>query len=82
MSKPKYNKVKCKKCCFRVSDTSAYRTDDGDSVSCNYSTIMGKTCLRRGEHGTVIDIRGNDYDNCLLFKEGDSLRKGVKGVIL
>lgn len=83
MSKPKFNKQKCKSCIYRVTDSSAYKIGAGqEGVSCNYSTIMGKTCLRRGEHGEVVDIRGDDYDNCQIFKAGKPLRKAVKGVII
>lgn len=71
---PKFNKRKCLKCAFvGMIGNLGYmlRTRKGTAIRpyCNYIGITGIPCLRRGK-GDVdyIDLRGNDYDNCRLFK--------------
>lgn len=39
-------------------------------IHCNYSSYHESSCLRAKSANEVIDIRGTDYDNCLLFEEG------------
>jgi hypothetical protein len=39
---------------------------------CNYSCVTGTTCLHKTENG-VEDRRGEDYNDCKLFLEGDLL---------
>lgn len=59
-----FNKEKCKKC--------KYHSIMSGSIMpiCNYGYYHMKPCLRRGEKGTIIDIRGDDPDNCKAFVEG------------
>lgn len=74
-TKPKFNKKKCLKCKYRGTKGIGYpvRNEDGEVVRpyCNYSAYANTTCLKPGPHGTSIDSRGNDYNNCKLFVEGD-----------
>ena len=70
-SRTKFNKQKCMRCqyhcgCTLDSITSSY-------VICNYSSITGHTCLQRVSSNTIIDIRGDEYDNCKLFREGSKI---------
>ena len=60
-----FNKTKCKKCKYRAKCNG-----EGVKVlACNYSSYHG-TCLKRvGKE--VIDLRGNDPDNCKLYEEGE-----------
>ena len=62
--KSKFNKSKCRKC--------IYGNTQSISVICTYSTRNKdmQTCLYRGDDRKIHDRRGDDYDNCLLFKEG------------
>jgi hypothetical protein len=69
MTKSKFDKRKCKPCIYHGN-----RLGSG-GISCNYSGITDKTCLKRGTKGTVIDSRGEDYYNCLLFEPGKSAKK-------
>lgn len=74
-SKPKFNKHKCLDCIYHQEmpgmlgyqvrvDKNHYK-----HVYCNFSSVTRETCLRVTENG-VIDIRGNDFDNCQLFVKG------------
>ena len=65
----KFDKKKCKICNYRGERSGGY------NLSCNYSGITGETCLKRGPKGTVIDIRGDDPENCLLFEPGKSNKR-------
>lgn len=42
-----------------------------EEVYCNYASLNYTTCKKRD--GT--DIRGDDPDSCLLFAEGDKVKK-------
>lgn len=74
---PKFDKSRCLKCVFRLEDTSGYSTKNarGDTVTlvCNYAGVTGHTCLHTvGKK--VVDKRGDDYNDCKLFKKGERLR--------
>lgn len=66
--KPKFNKDKCAKCKFRFRSSFVL-------IGCNYATVTGHTCLRKSADGTIIDIRGNNYNHCRLFEEGARIRE-------
>ncbi len=61
--KSKFNKNKCKKCKYHGGANI-----NGNTIHCYYANT-GKTCLHRvGKE--IIDRRGNDYNNCLLYERG------------
>ena len=39
-----------------------------ETMYCNYAAINDQTCLHKVD-GKVVDRRGTDKDNCLLFEE-------------
>lgn len=42
------------------------------NVCCDYAALAHDgTCLRR-EHGEMIDRRGEDFESCKLFEEGEA----------
>ena len=57
------NKEQCRKCKF-----SGGKQDGMETMYCNYAAINDQTCLHKVD-GKVVDRRGNDKDNCLLFEE-------------
>lgn len=74
MAKPKFNKQKCLKCKYHGLGCGGYPAKVGFngrtvSVYCNYS-ILERTCLKRLKNGQVIDLRGDDYNDCKLFEAG------------
>lgn len=77
MSKPKFNKKKCLKCKFHgtgVGYPVRVKSKNGNwttiNVHCNYGAGQGgSSCLRPLNCQETYDLRGEDYDNCLLFKE-------------
>ena len=62
--KSKFNKSKCRKC--------IYGNTHSISVVCSYATRNKElqTCLYRDDNGKIRDRRGDDYNGCLLFREG------------
>ena len=62
----KHNKAKCRTC--------AYHRIMGGGVHmiCNYSCITGQTCLYKTDKG-IEDRRGDDYNNCKLYRKGVAL---------
>ena len=74
MSKPKFDKRKCLKCKYHGLGCGGYPVKVGFNgksipVFCNYS-LSERTCLRKQKDGQIIDIRGNDYNNCKLYEAG------------
>lgn len=63
------DKNQCKKCIYRGGGTNA-----SYALFCDYSGKTGKTCLAL-KNGKVVDIRGNDKNNCKLFNDGKKKRK-------
>ena len=65
--KVKFKKSKCKRCIYhgKISGVS--------NVFCNYASLEGHSCLYRQE-SHIVDKRGCDYENCLLFQEGKAKR--------
>lgn len=73
-TKPKFNKDKCLKCKYHSKQLSGGyqgKGEDGKNyyVHCNYSKT-GQTCLIDTGFDTY-DMRGEDYNDCKLFKEGN-----------
>lgn len=72
-NKPKFDKQKCIKCMYHCNLTGGFRAKIGDknyvSIVCDYATINRQTCLINTSEGTI-DLRGEDYNDCKLFKEG------------
>lgn len=73
-NKPKFDKQKCLKCRWHGMGLGwSAITPDGKNVSihCNYSGHHETTPLRAAPGNTFTDLRGNDFNNCLLFEEGE-----------
>lgn len=66
----KFNKKKCKKCKWHGKLCSG---GQGGGIFCNYGSLHKRSCLTRIGRD-VVDIRGNDHDNCLMFEKGKSMR--------
>ena len=75
MTKPKFNPNKCLRCKYH-GQRGAYGFTARDSrgkyitVYCDYASITGSTCLKPAPYNQVEDIRGEDFNNCLLFRKG------------
>ena len=72
-NKPKFDKRKCATCIYHTEQFQGYtviKNNKHVSISCNYASITGTTCLTKGENNSVVDKRGNDYNNCMLYHEG------------
>ena len=67
--KGKFNKSKCKKCKY----SSKINGMNVTSVCCNYLIINESSCLKNID-GKVVDIRGDDYNNCQLYEAGKRVR--------
>lgn len=74
--KPKFNKDKCLKCVYRLEDANGFlgKNERGEGISCmcNYAGVTGHTCLHTVK-GQTKDRRGEDYEDCKLFSEGNRL---------
>ena len=73
-----HNKKKCKLCKYHGTVTGrAGRPDPNvmQNIVCGYSLLTRKTCLKHVDANTIIDIRGDDPENCALFEEG-AFKKG------
>lgn len=69
MAKAKFNKDKCLKCRYHGLGCNGHTVRIGTRalpVFCNYSATEN-TCLKKTEDGQIVDIRGDDYENCKLF---------------
>lgn len=74
--KPKFDKKKCKRCKYRGRGTGYIVKTGFSPIHCDYARTNDQTCLTRiGKD--VIDRRGNDYNNCLLFEEGTPVKESV-----
>ena len=75
VSKPKFDKNKCLKCKYRnTSNTLGYVIKHNNKpvhIHCDYAFLTKTTCLQPGPNNTVVDLRGEDYNNCMLFVEGN-----------
>lgn len=68
--KSKYNKKKCATCVYRGTHGAAGL---GVKYYCNYADTGKSATKRVGKE--VIDTRGGDFNNCLLYEKG-AQRKG------
>ena len=78
---PKFDKHKCAKCKYHGSTscgTVVRLKGQPNRVHCDYAFATDCTCLKPGPNNTVIDMRGDDYDNCKLFVEGKPDRSKVQ----
>ena len=76
MVKAKHSKRKCLKCKWHGTGVG-YPVKVGNQhvmVHCNYSGYHETTTLR-SIGGKVVDLRGEDRLNCLLFEEGTPATK-------
>lgn len=83
-SKPKYNKKKCAKCKYHGVGMGGYTVKIGDRqtpIYCNYTSINAKSCLEPLKDGGTVDIRGGDFNNCLLYEKGKALKEKKKTTI-
>ena len=74
-SKPKFSKRKCLDCIYHTLTSQGYptRIKQGNkyhtlNVACNYCELTKQTCLCLDGGKNIVDKRGNDYNNCKLFK--------------
>lgn len=63
------NREKCRKCIYHGG-----RISEGVAIFCDYSGKADETCLKLVD-GKVVDMRGNDLEDCKLFDDG---KKNVK----
>ena len=73
-TRSKFNKEKCRTCMFHAGCRTELH-GHYNRVVCNYGEVTHTSCLQRQPDGSVKDIRGDDYDNCLCFKEGHMTRQ-------
>ena len=69
LTTPKFNKERCLSCRYSGRGNGGY-VANGKQVYCDYANIAEHTCLTRGPKGKVIDRRGTDYNNYLLYAPG------------
>ena len=70
----KFDKKRCLKCKYHAG----CNTEVGGQYSrviCNYASINRSSCLKRGVNGSVVDSRGDDFYNCLLFEQGAAIKE-------
>ena len=71
-----YNKRLCNICIYR--GTIGSRDGSVECTVCDYAEKSKKgTCLKN-VHGAVVDIRGDNKDECLLFRRGKALGRRQK----
>ena len=60
-----------------IGGTIGSRDGSSESTVCDYAALSKNgTCLKY-VHGAIVDIRGNNKDECLLFRRGKALgRRG------
>ena len=70
------NKELCKKCKYR--GTIGSRTGAREDITCDYFTTSDerRTCLVKGGVD-VKDRRGDDFNNCLLYEEGEQIGRAM-----
>ncbi len=57
------NREMCRQCKYKGGNAS-----DHFRIFCDYSGKTDNTALKKERKGKVIDSRGKDPDNCLLFE--------------
>ena len=75
--RPKHDRKLCLRC--KYHGTVGSREDKMYNVCCDYAALaLDGTCLRR-EHGVMIDRRGENFESCKLFEEGEVLGRAEVG---
>lgn len=78
MNDTKFNIKKCRTCIYRGTVSGGVKSSAKgiriNNVCCYYASNTGNTCLKRTNSNTLNDIRGNDYENCKLYKKGNAIR--------
>lgn len=68
----KFNKKKCEECKFHGyfgSKSGASNNYSVNHIMCDFAKYNKMTCLRRNGK-SVIDLRGDDPENCKLYIKG------------
>ena len=77
MAKAKFDKKKCVRCIYhgvgKCGHSVRLLNGGTERVHCNYSGVTDSTCLKPAPNNTVVDMRGDDFNNCKLFVEGARL---------
>ena len=78
--KPQYDKEKCLQCKYHGRGSIGFAAKEKELnnesdknpklIYCNYASVTGLTCTRRVHDDVIIDIRGGNYNNCLLYEKG------------
>lgn len=66
------NRDMCRKCRYRGG-----RLSEKVAIFCDYSGKTERTCLTL-QDGKVVDLRGNDKNNCKLFNDGKKRKNPLK----
>ena len=69
-----HNKRKCRSCVYHMKYTGGGKVDDETDftshIMCGYGLMKHTTCMKSMPDGTLLDIRGDDPENCLLYTKG------------
>lgn len=66
------NKKLCAKCKYRGT-IGARDIRNIDNLMCDYAGVMKETAMKHGKNGETYDSRGEDFNTCLLYEEGEAL---------
>lgn len=83
--KAKFNKEKCATCQYRGAGSVGYPVKINNlsvRVHCNYAGITNSTCLKPLNNVDVVDLRGEDYNNCKLYKRGAMIENDSPKIIV
>lgn len=84
MSETKFDRSKCRSCIYRgrVSGGQQYiKGERINNVCCNYAAITGNTCLKYNNAHKLDDIRGDNYDECKLYKKGKAIQNTPDSIV-
>lgn len=70
-----HNKKKCKSCVYHMKYTGGgiageLSNEYGQHYMCGYGLMKRTTCLKNLPGDVIVDIRGEDPDNCQLYTKG------------
>ena len=69
--KSKFDKRKCMKCVYKCTmSLGSGAKASPNNVACYYSVMSNNGSCLELVKGKLVDRRGNDHDNCKLFKAG------------
>lgn len=80
----KFDRSKCRSCIYRGHVSGGQKFIKGqkmNNVCCNYSMITNQTCLRDNGKYKPYDIRGNDYNDCELYKKGPAIQNKSETIV-